>query len=404
MQSVRKGTQWLGLLICLLAVYTIAMLAVYSFPDEWIRDNVNAAIGVLEEEGNMTGGYATYFWHDGLGITDNLTDKSIYRGLLRNGRSVTDAAMRDDYARYWHGYAVILRPLMTVFSIINVRYLNMMVMFTLFVLCYFHCRRRLGAWVAFAFAAGLLMSFILIGPFCQQYCAVYMMTLFGCYGILRFWKCVRRFLPEYFIVMGSLVCFFDFLTFPVLALGYPLLLCLMLKLKEGEKTSELWKTWFVLSAVWMGAYALTWLGKALCATLLGQDNVLMQILEQVQFRTTGDYLTDHGPRPVTLAMAIEHNVDTFFIGSAIAFFGLAIIAYGVFAMLHRTDVKHWIHALPVAVVALYPFAWYFVLQNHVRMHFWMTHKILAITVFALLSYLCCVRKDGLLDGQDNKKY
>lgn len=401
MQIVRKGARWIGLLVVLLAVYTIAMLAVYSFPDEWIADNVHAAIAVIEEEGNMPGGYATYFWHDGLGITDNLTDRAIYRGLLRNGRSVADAAMRDDYARYWHGYAVILRPLLTVFSIINVRYLNMMVMFTLFVLCYFHCRKKLGAWAAFAFAAGLLMSFILIGPFCQQYCAVYMTTLFGCYGILRFWKYVKRFLPEYFLVLGSLVCFLDFLTFPVLALGYPLLLCLMLKMKEGEKTGDLWKSWFWLSAVWMGAYVLTWLGKALCATLLGQGNVLMEIVEQVLFRTTGDYMTDNGPRPVTLSMAIEHNVDTFFIGSAIAFFGLAIAAYGMFALMRRTSIRQWVRALPVAVVAVYPFAWYFVLQNHVRMHFWMTHKILAITVFAVLSYLCCVRKDGLSDPQND---
>ena len=399
MQIVRRGARWLGLLLILLAVYTAAMLAAYSFPDEWIRDNVNAAVAVTGEESNVYGGYANYFWHDAIGITDNLTDQTIYRGLLRNDRSLVSAAMRDDYARYWHGYAVILRPLLSVFSIINVRYMNMMVMFSLFVLCYFYCRRRLGAWVSFAFVAGLLMSFILVGPFCQQYCAVYMMTLFGCYGVLRFWKYVKRCLIESFIVLGSLVCFFDFLTFPVLALGYPLLLCLMLKMKEGEKTAELWKTWFGLSAAWMGAYALTWLGKALCAALLGQQNVLAEIVDSVLFRTTGDYMTNAGPQPVTLAMAIGHNVDTFFIGSSIVFFAFALLVYGVFALVRRADVHRWIYALPVAMVALYPFAWFFVLQNHVRMHFWMTHKILAITVFAALSYLCCVRKDGLSDRE-----
>ena len=62
----------------------------------------------------MVGGYANYFWHTGFSITDNLTDIRIYEGLLRGGRSVTDAAMRTDYARYWHGYAVVLRPLMIV--------------------------------------------------------------------------------------------------------------------------------------------------------------------------------------------------------------------------------------------------------------------------------------------------
>ena len=395
MQFVRKGAKWLCLLVCLLAVYTVAMLITYTFPDEWIEKNVSAAVAVIEEEGRTANEYPDYFWHNGLGITDNPTDRTIYKGLLRNSRSVADAAMRDDYIRYWHGYAVVLRPLMIVLSVINVRYLNMILMFSLFMLCYWHCRRMLGVWVSFAFGAGLLMSFILIAPFCQQYCTIYLMTLLSCYGVLRFWKRVKRFLPEYFIILGSLVCFFDFLTFPVLALGYPLLLCLLLKMKEGEKASELWKTWFVLSALWMGAYVLTWLGKVFCATLFGQDGVLAEVIKQVKWRTTGDYLTDNGSRPVTPTAAISHNAGVFFNGSAVVFFGLALLTYGVFALVRRTGIAQWIRALPVAVVALYPFVWYCVLQNHVRMHFWMTHKILAVTVFALLSYLTAVRKNGL---------
>lgn len=53
------------------------MLVAYSFPDEWISDNVGAAVGMLTEEGNMVGGYANYFWHTGLqhhGQSDGYTD------------------------------------------------------------------------------------------------------------------------------------------------------------------------------------------------------------------------------------------------------------------------------------------------------------------------------------------
>ena len=48
-------------------------------------------------------------------------------------------------------------------------------------------------------------------------------------------------------------------------------------------------------------------------------------------------------------------------------------------------------------MALWPFAWYCVLQNHVRLHFWMTSKQLAVTVFALLAYLTAVTRDGLTE-------
>lgn len=51
------------------------------------------------------------------------------------------------------------------------------------------------------------MSFILIAPFCQQYMTVYLLTLSACYGLLRFWEKLRHRLPEFFLTLGSLVCF-----------------------------------------------------------------------------------------------------------------------------------------------------------------------------------------------------
>ena len=84
MQAIRLA----GLLAALILCYTLLMMAAYSFPDEWVKPNVDAAVGVLQEDGNMPGGYATYFWHNGYGITDLVTDRAIFGGLLRKGRSV----------------------------------------------------------------------------------------------------------------------------------------------------------------------------------------------------------------------------------------------------------------------------------------------------------------------------
>ena len=159
-----RGMRLAALLLAAICLYTGLMLVAYSFPDEWISDNVGAAVGMLTEESNMVGGYANYFWHTGFSITDNLTDIRIYEGLLRGGRSVTDAAMRTDYARYWHGYAVVLRPLMIVLSIVNIRYVNMMALMALFLVCGWKCRERFGWRTAAHFCGGLLMSFLLIAP------------------------------------------------------------------------------------------------------------------------------------------------------------------------------------------------------------------------------------------------
>lgn len=376
--------------MALILAYTLLMLAAYSFPDEAISGRVASAVDILADEGNMLGGYARYFGFSAFGITDNLTDKAIYLGLLRNGRSIADAAMRTDYSRYWHGYAVLLRPLMAVLSIVHIRYINMLFVTVMLTLCYYRCRVLLGGRTALCFIVGLLMSFIAIAPFCQQYMSVTALTLLGCYAVLRLNGIAEERMNELFFLLGSLVCFFDFLTFPVLALGYPLV-CLLLALnRRGESASALWRRALLPSALWVAGYALTWLGKALIGSLLTDVNVLEDILSQVGVRTTGEFNTGDSVIAISAAESVKINLETFFMGANKACFAALLLWTAARALLSRAPASDWRRALPVAVVALWPFIWYCVLQNHTRVHFWMTHKQLSVTVFALCSALLSV--------------
>ena len=389
MKLARKTGRLAALLVVLIVIYTVGMLAAYSFPDSWIQHNVDAAVAILREEGNMPGGYATYFWHNGYGITDNLTDYEIYSGLLREGRNVADSAMRTDYARYWHGYALLHRPMLLVLSIINVRFINMIVMFGLLMACCWQCREKLGGWTAFAFGGGLLSSFILIAPFCQQYCPVYLLTLAGSFVLLRFWQKLRTVLPEVFLTIGSLVCFFDFLTFPVLALGYPLLLCLLMESRDGKTAGQNWLKLFVLSAVWMGGYALTWMSKAMVGSLLTDQNVLEEILANVAIRLNGSFVNDV---KITAWDAVKENLLTYFMGSNIGFWLVCMAVYGLRLLNSKVKMRSCFRHLPLLAVALYPIVWYCVLKNHVRVHFWMTYRMLAVSFFALMAYLSAAKE------------
>ena len=393
-RTLRRFGALAATLVCLLAVYTAAMLAAYAIPDEAIEENVQAALGVLEEEGNMPGGYATYFWHNGYGIADLVTDKEMFRGLMRNGRSVAEAAMRTDYPRYWHGYAVFLRPVMVFASIINLRYLNMMLMGGLFLACFWRAGRALGKWAAFVFAAGLIMSFILLAPFCQQYCTVYYLTLLGCCAVLAAPRGLRA--DQGFLALGSMVCFFDFLTFPVLALGYPLVLHLTLAYRRGEGAGRLWKSAVGLSALWMAGYGLTWMSKALIGWALTGQNVLSDILSNVATRTGGMFESVEGNIvAITRWDAIRINLESFFMGSNAAFYALLLAALGIRALVRRRPLADWARALPIAAVSAYPFLWYAALQNHTRLHFWMTYRMLAVTVLASCFYLLAVSRGAL---------
>ena len=386
---VRRGAGLGVLLVVLVLLYTGLMLAVYIFPDEWVAGKVQGAVAVIDEEVNYWGCYGNYFWHSDFGITDNISDRVIYTSLLRDGRSVVDAAMHTEYARYWHGYAVLLRPLLAVLGISGMRYLNMMLLMGLLLGCYARMRSLLGRRTALTFAAGLLMGFLLIAPFCQHYMAVTSLALLGCYVQLRWPKAVRARLPEFFLILGSLVCFSDLLTFPVLALGYPLLCCQLLRLREGVSGRRLWAETIGLSAAWMVGYALTWVGKGLVGTLLTGQNVLGDIFGHAMWRMTG--VPEDGKwYPMTPAGAVQVNMETFFMGSNVLLLALLLAWLGVRALRMRTGAKGWLRALPVGAVALYPFVWYLAVQNHSNIHYWMTYKLLSVTAFSLCAYLLAV--------------
>ena len=386
---VRRGAGLGVLLVVLVLLYTGLMLAVYIFPDEWVAGKVQGAVAVIDEEVNYWGCYGNYFWHSDFGITDNISDRVIYTSLLRDGRSVVDAAMHTEYARYWHGYAVLLRPLLAVLGISGMRYLNMMLLMGLLLGCYARMRSLLGRRTALTFAAGLLMGFLLIAPFCQHYMAVTSLALLGCYVQLRWPKAVRARLPEFFLILGSLVCFSDLLTFPVLALGYPLLCCQLLGVREDVSARRLWVQTIGLSAAWMVGYALTWVGKGLVGTLLTGQNVLEDIFGQAMWRMTG--VPEDGKwYPMTPAGAVQINMETFFTRSNVLLLALLLAWLGVRALRMRTGAKGWLRALPVAAVALYPFVWYLAVQNHSNIHYWMTYKLLSVTAFSLCAYLLAV--------------
>lgn len=386
---VRRGAGLGVLLVVLVLLYTGLMLAVYIFPDEWVAGKVQGAVAVIDEEVNYWGCYGNYFWHSDFGITDNISDRVIYTSLLRDGRSVVDAAMHTEYARYWHGYAVLLRPLLAVLGISGMRYLNMMLLMGLLLGCYARMRSLLGRRTALTFAAGLLMGFLLIAPFCQHYMAVTSLALLGCYVQLRWPKAVRARLPEFFLILGSLVCFSDLLTFPVLALGYPLLCCQLLGVREDVSARRLWVQTIGLSAAWMVGYALTWVGKGLVGTLLTGQNVLGDIFGQAMWRMTG--VPEDGKwYPMTPAGAVQINMETFFTRSNVLLLALLLVWQGVRALRMRTGAKGWLRALPVGAVALYPFVWYLAVQNHSNIHYWMTYKLLSVTAFSLCAYLLAV--------------
>ncbi len=372
--------------LTLILLYSILMVAVYAIPNQWIEGNVESALAVLEAEGP----YPHYFFDYPFGQADNNTDKEMYKNLLAaDGDSVLKAAMVPRYSRYWQGYAVLLRPLSVFLSIANIRYLNMTVMLVLLCLCFWKTSETLSTAAALAFVLGLIATYIWLAPFNMQYFTVTLLTLIFSWIAVSDsrWK-HRPDPPVLFLCFGSLTAFADYLTFPILTLGYPLLLMLLLRKQSHKPRTFVSELCFLLacSASWAAGYGLTLLSKGVVGTLLSGTNVLQDILESSLYRVNGELPFGYYEN-ISAWMSIRYNADAFFNFRSLSLLTGCILCLVVILIRKRISLKGWTASLPILGVALFPYVWYAALQNHSIMHCYFTFKAQGVVFFALCAFV-----------------
>ncbi|HGB4051199.1 TPA: hypothetical protein ACIVF2_004493, partial [Salmonella enterica subsp. enterica serovar 16:l,v:-] len=94
-------------------------------------------------------------------------------------------------------------------------------------------------------------------------------------------------IPLYFFILGSVINFIDLLTAPVASLSIPLII-IILFLYEGKATfiSSI-KTTILSSISWGLGYGLTWVAKWLIASVILGQNVFLNAIQSMFFRTVG---------------------------------------------------------------------------------------------------------------------
>ena len=134
------------------AIGALAMIAVYHLPTNLMSDNIKKSLPLYIEEGL----YPNSIGYDNSAVCDNFTDalmllntvfpstefpvrdamlnpKRLYNSENNMIESLVDQLQSkgkkfsvDYYPRYWHGYLVVLKPLTSLFDILQIRLLNLL--------------------------------------------------------------------------------------------------------------------------------------------------------------------------------------------------------------------------------------------------------------------------------------
>ena len=327
---------------------------------------------VLEQVLNMYRAESYYdeFYEDGWWPGQSLVD---YLYGTAQPREVT-------YGRYWHGYLVILKPLLYLTNVNTIRLLNASLQLILAGFVAVELGKKGSSVFAKAFMISLPFMFF-VSSFSSLSLSICLYIMLGAMLVQCKWGNILSVNSRYmyfFLVVGMITAYLDFLTYPLVTLAYPLCVCLYF---ESDKTKQGIKKIFIYSLEWMIGYGGMWAAKWVLSDLLIGSTTIKDALINVFTRTQS---AENTTRFSGFFLVLSKNLQVYLNWGFILL--LIVLAIVFVVKIFKTGIKNVIRNLSSGIVffivAVSPLVWYFVLENHSEQHWPFTCRIMAISVFA----------------------
>ncbi len=374
----------------LIFLYLAFLTFSYMIPGDLIQEHWQQSVHTIHSE---TTRWAVMTNYDGT-MLDTFTDNYMFQKMTNDAElhPLKAALSNNGYVRYWFGIIGILRPLLVFVDYTSIRYFNIFLIFGLMSIVVVKLKNVLGWRFSLSFLLTMGMIHFWIFPLSLQYSPVYVIFVVSIIYFIQLYEkdhLNNKLVIISFFFIGSLTNYFDLLTAPLLTFGFPFIVWFVLantKQNLGIKTNYLVSLFNGVS--WLAGYGMTWFAKWVIGDLVLEQDVIINAFNQVGVRTQGD--------PETIAPLSEIMERLLEVAFPKEFIVILVIWLFVWAVLmvkeRRTFSKRLMEHLPLIGVALLPFLWVAVLQNHNQSHSYFTYRIFAITVFAMMSFLMSLPK------------
>lgn len=308
--------------------------------------------------------------------------KELY-GLM-HGDNIEDSY---EYARYWHGYLAILRPMLVLFDYSTIRIILFIVTMLLIGILLFLLYKKVNLMSAIIFAIGLVSINIWIVTQSINEILIFLVAFTSSIILLLKYKKIKR-AGVFFFIVGSVSSFIDLLTAPVVTLGITMVIYFLLLQKEEKPSLDLYfKRIFEIGASWCLGYGLTWAVKWVIVELFFDNRpMLSQVLEQIRFRSK---IPVRNSVPMASRWSVISRNLAFLSkpvtkGVAVACVLLAIVMR-IVKRKKKLDFKENIRScIPYIVIFFIPFVWFIIISQHSYTHAFFVYRTLMIAIVSLL--------------------
>ncbi len=291
----------------------------------------------------------------------------------------------EEYGRYWHGYLVILKPLLLLFSYADIRYLNMfaqMILLTYVIVLFVNSGLK-------RYLIALIASILAINPVAvamsMQFSTIYYLVLLSFIFILskRKWLLNKNNYIYFFLILGIITVYFDFLTYPTATLTMSLVLYLLIERLEEKKPLSLALIKLVKSSFFWGiGYLGMWITKWIYCYIVLDYNIVAEVLGRIKVHS-GEAVVQG--ESLNVIEVIAKNVQVV-ARMPYLILALVIIVYLIKLFLKQSNkTVNIISIVPFIVIALIPIIWLTLTKSHAGWIYWYTSRGLMGTVFAMIS-------------------
>lgn len=396
---------------------TLLLVLAFCLPVDSMREHVFASVDRILMEEDRVGGDALsrYLWKERETYTDAIMVQNAIEKV--EGKNAYEHAMwayhydleedvwtpeqslralsedrntgnmyLHEYSRYWHGYLVYLKPLLLVFTWNQVVVLGVALQAVMMAAVIFLSLRRKKIGIGIAMLVGFFFMKPVLVLISLTMSVCWVITLAAMLAILLWHEKLelKKRYPELFLIVGILVGYFDFLTYPVVTLGFPLCTYFLLKEKETLRQSIGKVAGYSIS--WAIGYAGMWAMKWIIADLTLHTGTIKDAAWSIIGRTEaigGRPRVSGGWYVISLNLQ-EYKWDLYLI-LAIVIAALTLAA--ILAAFCRMPVKQVLsEAASYFAIFCIPFAWIIVVQHHSALHARFTFRIISVAVLAV----CCM--------------
>lgn len=391
----------------------LLLVLVYLLPVKSMKENVKESIPIFQQQGVyynvITQNYATQL--------DNFTDSLMLQHAIYNGdegvlnktinvyryvpeeyvppfKSLINTIDVEEellskvgYDRYWHGYLIFLKPLLMVFNYSKIKLINVLLQTILISYIIYSFVRKKQIKSLIAYILSLVCIYPMVISLSLQFSTMFYIFNFGVLFVLNKnnWLNRNNNYLYFFLTLGIVTSYIDFLTYPLLSLGIPLSLYLLFNYQKSFfKNLKI----IMLSGIfWSLGYIGMLVSKWCVGSVLLGKNLIGSALNQVLFRTSSSSF-------VSRFNTIKVNFAYFKFLFDMCL--ILLIIYIIIKLLKREirfETKNIIKYFPILLLGIMPLVWYIVTSNHALTHAWFTYRNLFIFSFSLFSYILLLFED-----------